>query len=253
MIFHLRIPEVTPATTPLDQLAELLRKLSMTLTETVALSAPDSGRSQISLIGISQGSNDLAFQLDDSLIPTYQEIAGSLATSDFSRIPTLQHKKLLDLEKLLKINGWSAILDANVEYGIPRAEISLSNPIPPMSSRRLVSGNAELFGQCIQVGGVKPKVKIKLANGKLIPSQTTIPVAKEVATHLYEDVFVSGEAKWDANSWLIVEFQLKALKAYNLPTPIMAFQKLASLVGSAWRGIDASGYVQELRYGEEAT
>jgi len=251
MIFHWTIPEVTPEATPLDRLIALLGELNKVLVEGRTVIPEGLSEPLIALVGIRRGSNALAFRLNDVLAPEYRDLTRCIKEREFGSVPRSQHVALLDLNKLLIHNGWSVCIEGDETLGIQATEISPHNPIPSLETRRFISGSTELFGQCIQVGGVSPKVRVKLADGKIIPAQTTMNTAKEVAMHLYEDVLVSGEATWDAESWAIVGFQLIALKSYDLPNPITAFQKLADLVGKSWEGVDASAFVRELRYGGE--
>ena len=252
-IIHLKIPEVTPKTTPLADLVDILTVFNKALTEGFVPDPVDLTGPMISLVSITESSNNLAFQLNEQYVPEYRNLAQRIATGNYKGVARAQHEALVDLHEILNKCGWSVIFQGDELNGFIEAEISRSNPIPPVQDKNNIRGHAELFGQCIRVGGDTPKVRLRLANGLAISADTNIQLAKDVAKHLYEDVMVSGEAIWDAETWVLVSFKLQSLEACDLPTPSAAFQKLAELVGNSWRNVDAVSFVRELRYGNGNT
>ncbi len=248
-VIHIKIPEVTPDTTPLADLIEILKNLNKALVEGSTPDLVGSSAPAISLVSISKGSNDLAFRLEDHYAGEYSKIVHRVKGREFNKLPQIQHEALTDLSRFLTRKGWSVLMP-NPD-GTEPIEISGQYQIPPFETRLNIKGLTELFGKCIRVGGVEPTIRLRLSNGESITAETNAIVAKKVAQHLYEDVSLTGEANWDVESLKLISFNVFDLKTFSLPSPAVAFKELREIIGNAFDGIDAVRFVHELRYEEE--
>ena len=91
----------------------------------------------------------------------------------------------------------------------------------------MLAGNTSLLGQVMRVGAVEPRVRLKLASGKILSCETSETIAKQLGGRLYEIVSCKGEATWDRKDDSLIKFKIKAVNAYVFGKASDAFSALA--------------------------
>ena len=103
--------------------------------------------------------------------------------------------------------------------------------------------DGHLDGVLISVGGKDETISIRLQNGAVIyrKCETTRPIARELARHLFEPVRIHGAGRWERTAqghWLLLGFRVarfEVLEGGNLREAVKA---LRAVPGSGWKELD---------------
>lgn len=240
LVFRIEGEGLQPSNTPAHTLAEVIR-----LVERTILSQQGSCESDevVSLVSIDPGSTRLRFVVSGALTGAVAAISSATSGSDFSRLSRPAQESLHNIQSLCESNSWS------VAVGMTEDEQSLKRlEVPAPTSIEMLSGPTSLYGQCIAVGGVEPKAKIRPANqSRLVHIDIDEELARALGDRLYEDVGLAGDAVWNSESGDLVSFRAAELIPFDDPSPLDAFKQLAELIGQYFIDIDAPAFVDELR------
>jgi len=241
-------PGVLPETTRVSDLAEFLINIEKAISET--------GRSQgvliteneiISLVGVDRSSNKLTFAVASILVSSAAMVSEVVETNTYERLPRQAHEALYEVSKQAVNRNWEVRFNKNVSLGIKEATISKEKQIPPAQPPSYIEGTTSVYGHCIRVGGLTPKVEIQLYQGGTLFVTLSEQMARELARRLYEDVCIEGVAKWNTDDWTIEEFHGTRVREFRATDPVEAFKNLAVAARGKWDGVDAIQYVKGLR------
>lgn len=242
---HVQDVRASLETVTAGDLAEIIRLVERALVETAQATNADLSEAPVlSVVGIAGESNALACAVAPALIPAVSIVTQSIADSDFSVIPPIAQKQLHELQKVTARRHWTLGFEETGNIELTRATISPEVPIPESP---VVHGETTVYGEIIRVGGKRPKVQLRLVSGEVLTSEISRPFAEQLASRLYTEVGLEGEAIWDTDAIQIVSFRVSRVLSYR-ETPITeAFRSLYGCGGSAWAGIGPNDYVGGVR------
>lgn len=244
----------TPVSTPAGELADLIAHIETAIVETARQLEVETspGDTSVSVVAIGEGSNRLTLSVVLPLAIAASSISQAMETGDYSRLPMRAHRALHNISQQMIKKEWAFLFEPFPEQQIAAGSISSGNPVPDPDARR-IKGTTVVFGECIRVGGVKPKADLRIANRTdLLHATVTSAIAKTLARQLYEHVAIEGEATWEPDTWEIKEFEATRLVDYRgTQDPLAAFTELAKVAGKRWEGVDAGAYVRGLRSRDE--
>lgn len=244
--FSIRGPGVQPDTVRLRDLTEVLSLLEATLAHTAkAFGASDKDDLSISLTEISPGSTDCVVATSDPMFRAATVVTKAVADDNFADIPLAGQSGLRGIWKKGASNGWDFSI-IPVGNGVNEAHISHDHEILRPGQ---ISGRTTLYGRCIHTGGEKPTVRLRLLDGTFFTAELrSKEMAQELGQRLYKMVGLDGEAKWSAEEWKLERFRATAITDYQgTEDTVAAFANLSEAAGDVWDGVDAQGYVQDLR------
>lgn len=199
----------------------------------------------VSLVGISEGSNELTFAAQVEVIPGVVAMAAAITNRDFSKLPYETHQNLHSMVELGRKHHWGLELYG---AGTAAAVIEPGEEIPSPSSPVMVSGSTNILARCLRVGGVTPKAEIRVLKGdKILHVVIDEDMAKELAKRLYDVVVLEGQATWNAETWEIRDFSVSGVQPYRKIPISSAFSELQETTSGSWEGVDAVAYVGKLR------
>ena len=235
----------SPETVASGDLAEILRLVERALVETArATNADLPDAPMLSLVGITGRSNALACAVDPALLSAVSTVTRSIADSQFSILPPIAQRQLHELHKIAVRKHWSFGFDESGTVELTPALISPDVPIPELP---IAQGETTVYGEILRVGGKRSRVQLRLISGGVLTAEVTRPLAKQLASQLYTEVGLVGEAVWDREDFQMVSFRVTRVLSYH-ETPITeAFQSLYDCGGDAWKGVDPDNYVREVR------
>lgn len=189
-------------------------------------------------------------------------IAQVLSAVDANDYQSFSEQAFNDFEEVARIvEAKDALLDIiAAEYDSGVAKRATLNPKikreRPLTDA-YIKGSTSVFGRCVKVGGdKKPSAEIKPPEGTVFKVYLdNQEVAKTLATKLYRDVVLEGEATWkvsasDAGDNIeMVHFQVTKIVPYdreNVPLSC-ALEELAEASGNAWDNVSPEAYVKNLR------
>jgi hypothetical protein len=242
---------MVPGTIRSKEIAEVITAIEDMIASLVLQKNPDLGRDSVivGLADIQQKSIGLIFKpnLPDLVLPATLQIGNSIATGDFSRLPS---KALAALEVL---TGFARKHDCEAELAThngKRQQLAIITPATKIPARELLNGETVVYGEITRVGGADPKIQFKTLDGQLIYCTATKLMVKKAGEQLYTKVGMRGAAKWDPETNAIDELHVTAILDY-VETPLTdAFEQLSVLIGKSFSTVDdVSSFAKELRYG----
>ncbi len=252
-LFQLRLPAVHPDQLSLGELAELLEHTEKAIRAQVQSEDPDTPPDdyRTSLVSIHDGSTGLDLRVAARAVPTIIAIGIALSTSRLSR---LAPGTVNELESL---RGFSARVASPIEvrHGPDFREVlGAILPDVPIRTRLRVSGETDLYGRLLRVGGVEPRAAIELDTGqRLAIDLANFEMAQKVAPLLYRDIGLRGTAQWMADTWEITSFRASDLLPYRGGDVVEGFVALRRIAGPSWDAVeDVDAFLDGLRgSGEE--
>jgi hypothetical protein len=116
--------------------------------------------------------------------------------------------------------------------------------------RPRLRGETVLFGRVERVGGVEPKVRLRISDHESVSCHISEELAKRVGNRLYNEVGLRGQATWDAVDFELLYFHAEELLSYQAGPITAAFDALAGAVGGAFDSVDdVEEFVGALRHG----
>lgn len=240
---------VSPETTSIGELAELLARLDRGLKALIADGQARESQVQLSLVAIESGSTALAFSANNVPVVSnaVNDVNAALVAQNVERLPKPTQ------ELVSTVRGWAERKSASLAL-VPESKnydqvpwISAGYPLP--SQLALVYGETVLEGLLLRVGGKTPKIGLLTSDAGLLPCNTSEELARQAAPFLYRHVALEGLASWDPHNWSLVSFTAHRLLDYS-PGPIgEALARLAELAGpDAWADWDdVSSTISALR------
>jgi hypothetical protein len=134
-------------------------------------------------------------------------------------------------------NGPLLDLPPNFEIGIPR----------PQYQR----GETVLYGNVERVGGVKPRIKLRVAPNRVIYGDVSPEQGRALGAALYKPAALRGKATWDIRTGQIEYFRVTEILTYA-PTDIRdAFAELREATNGAYETVDDIDlFASQVREGE---
>lgn len=127
-------------------------------------------------------------------------------------------------------------------------ELTTITPSTVVPSRTFISGQTEVLGRVIRVGGKTPKVKIELIDGTTLYCDVPEDIAKELGRGLYSLAKFKGYAKWDSVTLNLESLNISSFEEFPNNDPCLVLGEIASLVGNDFQDVEnVIEYVSNLR------
>ena len=246
---HFTGENISPDNIRIGEIAIILDSIENVLLSIISEENPTQTKDTltIGLHTIKEGSLGLQFasKLPEVVTPAFKKAAHSIRSGTAEELPP---DSIPYFEKILSfVRKHHALADFIVANG--KVEI-LATLTPDFELPRPIylNGQTTIFGEIVRVGGVEPKVEVKLISGQTIYCPFDISLASRLGSLLYQLVGLEGEAKWDPRTYEIEDFRLTGISPYR-DTPLPeAFQSLSEIAGKYYEDIDdVTGYITELR------
>jgi hypothetical protein len=249
--------DVHPSTVPAHELADLLNAAEQAVTSLAAQNFPDLDPSSVlvGLVGIRDASLGLEFTSNrpDVVAPAFHRLAMGVKTRSCEGFPS---RGIAGLEV---IASFTARRKCRAEFR--KGGETIGEPLAVMDEtfaeglpeRPKIQGETVIYGKVERVGGVEPKVVLRLSSRESISCHLSEVLARQVGGRLYEEVGLKGDATWDAGDYSLLYFHAKEVTPYQSAGLARAFSELAGVAASHFSDVkDVEAFVREARYGEGA-
>lgn len=246
--FLIRLPDIAPEDLSLGRLAELLKHTEAAINAQVFADDPDAQPDELltSAVGIQSGSVGLRLHTTPCTAAALCLITAAIRDAVTSEIAARALAEVEELRSLSKRIASAIEFHEGENAGILMARIAAGEPLRP--ARCLVSGETDIYGELVRVGGAQPKAWLKLHTGRTVPCTMNSALAREAAPLLYQVIGLHGEATWYADTWEIRSFRASELLPYRECSLIEAFASLREVAGAAWDAVeDPDAYLRDLR------
>jgi hypothetical protein len=249
---HFSGQDISPDSIRIGEIATILDAFENVLLSIIAQDHPTLTKDAltIGLHRVNEGSLGLQFtsRLPEVVTPAFHQAAQSIHLGAGDHLPP---NAISDFEKILSfVKRHQAQADFIVING--RAEtLATLTPDYELPKPAFLIGQTTVYGEIVRVGGVEPKVEVKLISGATIYCPFDISLASLLGSLLYKLVGLEGEARWDPRTHEIDDFRVIGVSPFRDGSVVEAFQSLSNIAGKYYDDVDnVTEYIAELR-GEE--
>lgn len=121
-------------------------------------------------------------------------------------------------------------------------------PDDEIPEAQTTEGITTLYGTVERVGGkTKSTVHVRLSESQKVIVEVDEDTARDLATDLYDEIGLRGEATWFVDTGEIDSFDLMEVVEYSRQSASEGLSKLSDLAGDSFDGVDPSEYVSRVR------
>ena len=245
---------IQPGAVSSRELADIIASVEEMVAAVVVQKHPDVPTNEVivGLVSVGAGSVRLEFAspLSDLMDVAYSEIAETVVSQDYTKLPSDTVKGLRTISGIARRRNCSIEMRASNGRSRVLAVIEPSTLVDIPDVQKY-SGPTTLHAKVIRVGGKTPTVMVELPDGNTLYVKVKQGVAIEMAQWLYHWVMLTGEARWNYDERAIDDFEVERFAPFDDVPIDEAMAGLAALVGSVFDDVDAEEYVADLRHGDE--
>lgn len=258
-IFKIRFTaeNLHPHTIRASELAELLTATESAITSLVHHNNPEINEDSI-LFGLatledqSVGLGWWSAQARE-VFDAFEDLTQAFQAKSFDQLPARTLEGLREISKFARERSCQTLFVNTPESGgdevVLVLEPDFSLEIP---KAEYIRGETTLYGYVDRVGGIQPKVKLRLGDGSTLHCNLDAELAKDVGAKLYKDIGLKGVATWDIKDYSIIYFRATELLSYEESNPIEAFRELSEAVGKSFEKVhDPDAWAKAIRHGED--
>ena len=111
-----------------------------------------------------------------------------------------------------------------------------------------IRGETVIYGRVERVGGVDPKVRVRLSEHEVVSCRLDEGLAIELGAHLYSEVGLRGQATWDAKDQSLAYFRVDEILPFENAGAATAAYALKEAAQGAYDVVkDVPGFIHGLR------
>lgn len=257
-IFQLRFTGggVQPDVVPARELAELIIATEEAISSIALHRNPGLNPDEI-VVGLVQVENkslglSFASSSPDVVGSAFQEMATSITRRSFAGLPTKSVRGLRVLAEFSSTHNCRAqFWNGDTAAREPLAEMDVGFELF-LPEEHFIRGETVIYGRVERVGGVDPKVRVRLSEHEVVSCRLDEDLAIELGTHLYAEVGLRGQATWDAKDHSLAYFRVEEILPFENKGAAAAALVLNDAARGAYDAVkDVPGFVRRLREGDE--
>jgi hypothetical protein len=244
-LFQVDIVGPNPADVAFADLAEFVTALQRAVAATQGVA--DETTATLRLVKIEEGSDRLTLAVRREFVASVSTLSARVRDANYAALPRRAHTALSEMSKVVQRKRWGFRFVRDERLNIAAAEVAVDREIPA-PKREAIKGATTILARCMRVGGVEPRVELRLPNRQaLLNVDITETLAIQLGSRVYQDVVLAGEATWDPHTWEITEFSVTSISPYESMPLDVSFRELAHAAGRTWDNVDAQVFVREQR------
>lgn len=202
----------------------------------------------VGLVGVEQGSSRLQFRTSfmSVALSAMAFVGGAISSENYQDLNDSQRKNLRKIQRVSKKYNSSA------EFR--RAEddaeeiLGMIGPDDEIPEAQTTEGITTLYGTVERVGGkTKSTVHVRLSESQKVIVEVDESTARDLATNLYDEIGLRGEATWFVDTGEIDSFDLSEVVDSPQESASEGLDRLSDLAGDSFDDIDPSEYVSRVR------
>lgn len=238
---------INPSSVKPHEIAELIISFEKALLSTIKELTPeiDTEHLLFSFEKIDDKSLDLLFKpipkLRTVVVASYSLISSSISSGDLSRLNNQTIDNLKAFPKFSKKYNCVGHLNLNNETlsTFTGSTQFLNNRNPT------VKGQTTIYGKIKDAGGDNPNVHININDEYDLIFKVSEARAKELAHKLYENVALTGIAKWDTETFKIIGFTLTDILEYSPGSSFQAIQQYRKVTSGFWDNLNSNDEIND--------
>ena len=171
----------------------------------------------------------IAHKAKNYVIPALFLISTAFETKNFNQIPNTSIEELRSIQRFAKKYKCDGYFIKNGE------RLAAFNQYTDVSYNELetIKGETTIYGEIQVAGGkINPHVHIRINDDYTISFEVEKELAKQLASQLYNDVGLTGVARWDRKSYKILDFKIDKLIILDDEKIENTFIDLGKLLGN---------------------
>lgn len=133
----------------------------------------------------------------------------------------------------------------------PMLDLSPDYPIE-VPQPDYIRGETILYGKVERVGGVRPRVRLRISDKEIVSADITEEQGRELGQLLYHETGLKGRATWDAQDGTIAYFKVTEVIAHKPTSTKAAFEQLGQLLDGAYEEVtNIDLFARKVREGDE--
>lgn len=204
----------------------------------------------VSLVEVESRSLRLKFKprLREILFSAFLIVSNSIQANAYGNLPVKAVEALQTINRFCKTKKCLAEWRDNPFSDLPLATLTPESEIIIPETSYLF-GETTVYGKVLRVGGVDPKVSLKLGDTQpILYCSISQELAKEIAQDLYLDIGFKGTAKWYLADYTIVDFKISEIVRLNKTSFVDTMKDLKNLIGVHWNDVkDVIDEVSKIR------
>ena len=243
---------VRPHLIPASDLAQLLVAAEQTVLAIAAREHPEEAEELIvGLTEVQDKSIGFAFSSNraDIVRAAYTELLTVTSNRVFRSLPARSLEGLRTLtsfsrEHRGRTQFWNGASDQPL-LDLP-TDFAIDVPAPEYQR-----GETVLYGKIERVGGVRPRVRLRVSDHEVVYGDITEDQSRELGSRLYSQAALRGQATWDAQDGSIVYFRVEEILHYQRGKATEAFQELQKAAHGAYDAVeDVDLFASKVREGD---
>lgn len=243
---------VRPHLIPASDLAQLLVAAEQTVLAIAAREYPDQADELI--VGLSQVQ-------DQSIGFAFASSHPHIAQAAYTELVTATTNRLFrslpgrSLEGLRTLTGFSRQHQGRTQFWNGGGDHPLLD-LPPdfaieVPAPEYQRGETVIYGKIERVGGVRPRVRIRVSARDIVYGDITEEQSRELGGRLYSQAALRGQATWDGQDGSMVYFRVEEILHYERGKASGAFEELRRAAQGAYDGVeDVDLFAQRVREGD---
>lgn len=243
---------VHPSQIPASDLAQLLIAAEQTVLAIAAKEHPEQAEELVvGLSEIQDKSIGFAFTSNHPQIAqsAYTELVTATSNRLFRSLPARSLEALGTLTAFSREhNGRTQFWNGETDRPLLDLPSDFAIEVPPPDYQR---GETVIHGRIERVGGVRPRVRIRVSDREVIYGDITEVQSRELGSRLYSQAALRGQATWDAQDGAVVYFRVEEILRYERAKASEAFAELRQAAAGAYDKIeDVDRFAQRVREGD---
>lgn len=228
---------INPSIVKPSEIAQLIDSFEKALIATIKQNNPELNPDTLlfTFDSVKDESLDIRFALNqvkvnEAVLACYLLIATSVSEGNFDRLDNTAITHLRTFTKFSKkyqCNGHFNRNNQTLSSFTPTTEISFNK-------NKTIKSHGQIYGKIIDSGGDNPNVHLKINEEQTIIFKTDEGNAKRLASKLYERVCLSGEIKWDIETYKVEDFKLTEILEYTPGNTYNAINEIKKLTSGFW-------------------
>lgn len=176
----------------------------------------------------------VAHKAKQYVIPAYIAIATAFQTNQFDDLPKNS------IEELRSITGFAKRHKCDgtfIKNGEPLATFTQDVEIK-ISDKNILRGDTTIYGKVLKAGGETPRVTLKINDSYTVSFEVKKSIAIQLATKLYSEIGLKGNAKWDKRNYKVLDFRADEIINIDENSLNESFKQLSSLFKPHIGGFD---------------
>lgn len=228
---------IKPSAVKASEIADLIKNFEFAVSEVLQVEQQDYSETFVYLSFDEIKENCLTLKLKThraAVLAAYLTITTAFQTNNFNNLPKDSLEKLRSFIRFTKKYNCSGTFTQN---GDSITTFSKTTDIK-YRDEEFLWGETTIFGEIRKAGGDNPRVNFIVNNDYPINFDVEKDFAIELAKNLYKNASLKGRAKWDKNTYRVLDFKAESVNYIENVSLTDTFETLQNLFSNHFQNFN---------------